>query len=280
MIGKAELARMKPDALLINTARGAIVDVPALIGAIERREIAGAGIDVLPVEPPRPDDAIVAAYANLAGSALDGRLLLTPHSAWSSPESAADARRVEALRRRLALVSRVDRGADIVADVTARLPQPGTAEWRRAVLGEAFLEAPASLARWRRAAMAAAVLAAVGVTLSRTADERSASRGPRGPDPRVGLLEPLEPVAGAVQAGWSLGDGAGTSTRNVGWQVTGVPGGVWQQVPRTNVDPWRGRAVRVLPLRIRSTRGYERVVDPFFGAPRPSDEVQAPVERN
>lgn len=94
MIGKAELARMKPDALLINTARGAIVDVPALIGAIERREIAGAGIDVLPVEPPRPDDAIVAAYANLAGSALDGRLLLTPHSAWSSPESAADARRL------------------------------------------------------------------------------------------------------------------------------------------------------------------------------------------
>jgi phosphoglycerate dehydrogenase-like enzyme len=94
MIGAAELARMKPDALLINTARGGIVDVPALIVAIERRDIAGAGIDVLPVEPPRPEDAIVAAYANLFGSALEGRLLLTPHSAWSSPESAADARRL------------------------------------------------------------------------------------------------------------------------------------------------------------------------------------------
>ncbi|MCB9825639.1 MAG: hypothetical protein H6806_08450 [Planctomycetes bacterium] len=230
-------------------------------------------------------DAALDVHAGPSQGAATDRARVVQHRleaavARAAPLSAADARRVEALRRRLALVSRVDRGADIVADVTARLPQPGTAEWRRAVLGEAFLEAPASLARWRRAAMAAAVLAAVGVTLSRTADERSASRGPRGPDPRVGLLEPLEPVAGAVQAGWSLGDGAGTSTRNVGWQVTGVPGGVWQQVPRTNVDPWRGRAVRVLPLRIRSTRGYERVVDPFFGAPRPSDEVQAPVERN
>ena len=41
-----------------------------------------------------PDDAIVAAYRNLEGSRLDGRLIMTPHSAWSSPESAADARRL------------------------------------------------------------------------------------------------------------------------------------------------------------------------------------------
>ncbi|MEQ9688540.1 MAG: C-terminal binding protein [Bauldia litoralis] len=94
MIGAPQFEAMKDDAILINTARGGIVDVPALVAAIEAGRIGGAGIDVLPVEPPRPDDAIVAAYGNLGGSRLDGRLILTPHSAWSSPESAADARRL------------------------------------------------------------------------------------------------------------------------------------------------------------------------------------------
>lgn len=94
MIGQAALAAMKRDAILINTARGAIVDVPALLAALERGDIAGAGIDVLPVEPPRPEDAIVDAYRRLAGSALAGRLILSPHAAWSSPESVVDARRL------------------------------------------------------------------------------------------------------------------------------------------------------------------------------------------
>ncbi|WP_421723194.1 C-terminal binding protein [Bauldia sp.] len=94
MIGATELAQMKSDALLINTARGGVVDVPALLAAIETGQIGGAGLDVLPSEPPQPDDAIVAAYKNLSKSPLAGRLLLTPHSAWSSPESAADARRL------------------------------------------------------------------------------------------------------------------------------------------------------------------------------------------
>ncbi|MCP4383534.1 MAG: C-terminal binding protein [Hyphomicrobiales bacterium] len=94
MIGAEEIGLMKPDSLLINTARGGIVDVPAVIAAIEAGRLGGAGIDVLPVEPPRADDAIVETYRNLAGSPIAGRLLLTPHSAWSSPESAADARRL------------------------------------------------------------------------------------------------------------------------------------------------------------------------------------------
>ena len=93
-IGAPEFEAMKESALLINTARGGIVDVPALVAAIEGGRIGGAGIDVLPAEPPRADDAIVAAYRNLEGSRLDGRLIMTPHSAWSSPESAADARRL------------------------------------------------------------------------------------------------------------------------------------------------------------------------------------------
>jgi phosphoglycerate dehydrogenase-like enzyme len=94
MIGAHQFGVMKPDAILINTARGGIVDVPALVATIDTGQIGGAGLDVLPVEPPAPDDAIVGAYANLAGSRLEGRLILTPHSAWSSPESAADARRL------------------------------------------------------------------------------------------------------------------------------------------------------------------------------------------
>ena len=93
MFGAAAFRQMKRDAILINTARGAIVDVAALVAALRDGVIAGAGIDVLPVEPPSAGDAIAAAYR--AGDPLiGGRLLLTPHAAWSSPESVADARRL------------------------------------------------------------------------------------------------------------------------------------------------------------------------------------------
>jgi glyoxylate reductase len=51
MIGRRELAHMKPSALLINTARGALVEEDALADALERREIAGAGVDVFSREP-------------------------------------------------------------------------------------------------------------------------------------------------------------------------------------------------------------------------------------
>ena len=52
MIGKHELAMMKPDALLINTARGALVDLEALVEALRGGDLGGAAIDVLPQEPP------------------------------------------------------------------------------------------------------------------------------------------------------------------------------------------------------------------------------------
>lgn len=55
LIGAPELARMKPTAYLINTSRGPIVDEPALIAALERGAIAGAGLDVYNVEPLPPD---------------------------------------------------------------------------------------------------------------------------------------------------------------------------------------------------------------------------------
>ena len=52
MIGAGQIARMKPDAILINTARGPVVDTEALVAALEEGRIAGAGLDVLDTEPP------------------------------------------------------------------------------------------------------------------------------------------------------------------------------------------------------------------------------------
>ncbi|MDP1730976.1 MAG: C-terminal binding protein [Devosia sp.] len=94
IIDEAALRKMKRDAVLINTARGAMVDIPALFAALETGTIAAAGIDVLPVEPPVADDDFARAYAGLDGSKLEGRLIVTPHAAWSSPESREDARRL------------------------------------------------------------------------------------------------------------------------------------------------------------------------------------------
>jgi phosphoglycerate dehydrogenase-like enzyme len=94
MINAETLGHMRRDAILLNTARGAIVDIEALLDALRKGVIAGAGIDVLPVEPPRPGDAISLAYEGRADPLVGERLLLTPHAAWSSPESVADARRL------------------------------------------------------------------------------------------------------------------------------------------------------------------------------------------
>ncbi len=93
MIDAAALAAMKPEAILINTARGAVVDLAALAEALRERQIAGAGLDVLPDEPPAADHPLFRAYAERADW-LDGRLLITPHAAWYAPESQADARRL------------------------------------------------------------------------------------------------------------------------------------------------------------------------------------------
>ena len=94
MIDAGTLAAMNAHAILINTARGAIVDIPALVEALRAGTIAGAGIDVLPVEPPAENDVIAQVYRNSTDSILGERLIVTPHAAWSSPESVADARRL------------------------------------------------------------------------------------------------------------------------------------------------------------------------------------------
>ncbi len=94
MINGATLRQMRKGAILINTARGAIVDTDAVLAALRDGTLAGAGLDVLPVEPPRPGDALAEAYASRLDGLSGDRLIITPHAAWSSPESVADARRL------------------------------------------------------------------------------------------------------------------------------------------------------------------------------------------
>lgn len=79
MIGARELGLMKPGAILINTARGALVDSAALLEALRSKRLGGAGIDVLPQEPPSPGDPL--ACASLPN------LMVTPHVAWASREA-------------------------------------------------------------------------------------------------------------------------------------------------------------------------------------------------
>ena len=79
LIGEAELHAMKSSALLINTARGGIVDEAALVRALREGWIGGAGFDVLTAEPPADDHPLV--HPDLL--ALPN-FLLTPHVAWSS----------------------------------------------------------------------------------------------------------------------------------------------------------------------------------------------------
>lgn len=79
LIGEAELRAMKPSALLINTARGGIVDEAALIRALKEDWIGGAGFDVITAEPPP------AGHPMLAPELLAlPNFLLTPHVAWAS----------------------------------------------------------------------------------------------------------------------------------------------------------------------------------------------------
>jgi glycerate dehydrogenase len=79
LIGAAELARMRPDALLINTARGGLVDAGALAGALRAGRLGGAGIDVLAQEPPVDGNPLLADDVP--------NLIVTPHVAWAAREA-------------------------------------------------------------------------------------------------------------------------------------------------------------------------------------------------
>ncbi len=79
LIGESELKQMRRDALLINTARGGLVDEAALAHALKTKIIGGAGFDVLREEPPRDGNPLLE---------LDlPNFILTPHNAWASDEA-------------------------------------------------------------------------------------------------------------------------------------------------------------------------------------------------
>ena len=82
MVDASFLAAMKPGAILINTARGPLVDEAALIAALASGRLGGAGLDVLGVEPPPADHPLCDARAPWAG-----RVVVTPHVAWGAIEA-------------------------------------------------------------------------------------------------------------------------------------------------------------------------------------------------
>jgi len=90
MIDATALAKMKPNALLINTARGAVVDTDALEAALRSGRIAGAGIDVLPLEPPQPTSPLIRLWRERREPPVN--LVITPHAAFYSKSAQAEMR--------------------------------------------------------------------------------------------------------------------------------------------------------------------------------------------
>jgi phosphoglycerate dehydrogenase-like enzyme len=84
-------AAAKRGMILINTARGPIVDIDALYDAMEDGIVLAAGLDVLPQEPANPQARLIAAWQRNE-EWIRHRLVLTPHSAFYTPESMRDNR--------------------------------------------------------------------------------------------------------------------------------------------------------------------------------------------
>ena len=81
MIGPGELARMRPGSMLVNASRGTVVEIDALADALRSKHLAGAAIDVFPVEPKGNDDPFVSPLVGM------DNVILTPHVAWASDEA-------------------------------------------------------------------------------------------------------------------------------------------------------------------------------------------------
>lgn len=81
LIDAAMLKRLKPGALLVNCARGGIIDEVAALDALREGRLGGLGVDVLPVEPPKDGHPLLDALSEPLN------LMVTPHNAWISPEA-------------------------------------------------------------------------------------------------------------------------------------------------------------------------------------------------
>ena len=105
MMGAAQFAMMPEGSVFIDTARGTNMDVDALYDALRSDRLAGAGLDVLPSEPPaEPFPKLFAAYRAREPWLL-GRLIVTPHSAYLTPEAHLDIRIKSAETMRAAVMS-------------------------------------------------------------------------------------------------------------------------------------------------------------------------------
>jgi D-3-phosphoglycerate dehydrogenase/C-terminal binding protein len=92
MVGRPLLAKAKSDLIVINTARGPIVNLDALTEALKAGRIAAAGLDVLPREPADSDHPLIKAYRSREDW-TDGKLVLSPHAAFYSPSALEDMQR-------------------------------------------------------------------------------------------------------------------------------------------------------------------------------------------
>ena len=105
LLGYDQLSLLPKGAVVVNDARGPIVDLDALYKLLKNNHIAAAGLDVLPVEPPvDPIPELLRAY-RAKEEWLEGRLVITPHSAWLTPHSEMDTRRKSAETMRAALLT-------------------------------------------------------------------------------------------------------------------------------------------------------------------------------
>jgi lactate dehydrogenase-like 2-hydroxyacid dehydrogenase len=91
LVNEEALAASKPGLIIVNTARGEVIDLDALYEAMKANKVLAAGLDVLPKEPADPDHPLIRAWTNQEPW-LGHRLLVTPHSAFFTPESVHDMR--------------------------------------------------------------------------------------------------------------------------------------------------------------------------------------------
>jgi D-3-phosphoglycerate dehydrogenase/C-terminal binding protein len=91
IVNAKTIAKMKKGSYLVNTARGGCVDLDAIPDAIASGQLAGAGIDVFPHEPPPADHPLVLAWRN-PNHPCYGRVIINPHSAFYSEEGLLDIR--------------------------------------------------------------------------------------------------------------------------------------------------------------------------------------------
>jgi phosphoglycerate dehydrogenase-like enzyme len=108
MLGFPELSMLPKGAVVVNTARGPIVDIDAVATLLKSGHLAGVGLDVVPVEPPvEPVPELIRAYRAREPWTI-GRLVITPHSAFYTPQAWDDIR---------------EKGAETMAAALAGKPQ-------------------------------------------------------------------------------------------------------------------------------------------------------------